>query len=134
MPATLPFFPGLPAFRYAIELDGSNYTVRFRWNTARAGWYIDLTAADGTPLLRGRRLVPYASATRGVIPGWTGGILTALGSDDRAGLTPVYLSVADLALLPKSPDPEDSTSTAGGHADATLAFPIVGNRNRGVTL
>lgn len=103
MAERLPFFPDVPAFPYRIVLDEVRYELRYVWDERRQSWYLDISAADGTPLLRGRRIVPYTSHTRGIIPtGGPPGILTAIGANPyaRDELTIVYVPEAELSDLP----------------------------------
>lgn len=102
MPQQLPFYPDLPSFTYDLALDGIAYGFRFHWSDLRASWYLGLDAVDGTPLLRGRRIVPYTSHTRGLVVGGPPGVLTALGSNPyaRSELSLLYIPEAELALLP----------------------------------
>lgn len=102
MPQQLPFYPDLPAFDYQLALDGAQYRFRFSWNDLRASWYLGLDTADGAALLRGKRIVPYTSHTRGLVRGGPPGILTALGANPyaRAELSLLYIPEAELALVP----------------------------------
>lgn len=46
------------AFRYVIPLDGTSYSLRFRWNDYDQSWYFNVYSADlTTPLVTGIRLV-----------------------------------------------------------------------------
>ena len=61
-------------FIQQADLDGSTYSLRFRWNGDSGGWYLDILAADKTPILCGSRLVvnfPIGSRFRdlGLPPG-----------------------------------------------------------------
>lgn len=102
MPVQLPLYADVPSQTYTIDLDGEQYGIRLHWSDLRAGWYIGIESADGTPLLRGRRLVPYASATRGVVRGGPPGLLTAIGPYPyrRDELVLVYVPRAELSLIP----------------------------------
>ena len=104
MPQTLPFYPDLPAFDYQLALDDVQYRFRFTWNDLRASWYLGLDTADGTPLLAGKRIVPYTSHTRGLIRGGPPGILTALGGNPyaRSELSLLYIPEAEIGLLPSA--------------------------------
>lgn len=41
-----------------LLLGGSLFRVGIRWNERSAGWFLDLSTADGAPLLLGLRIVP----------------------------------------------------------------------------
>lgn len=47
----------LSRYGYVTQLDGTSYRVRLHWNRRTAGWYISLSAADGTALAKGVRVV-----------------------------------------------------------------------------
>lgn len=53
--ATVQEFPLRPeAQEMSITLGTTEYQVRFGWaDTVDGGWFIDISALDGTPLLRG---------------------------------------------------------------------------------
>lgn len=52
----LPAFPQLPAYRYTITLEGSEYQLRFYWLQRSRSWYMDILEVDGTELATGMRL------------------------------------------------------------------------------
>lgn len=47
---------GVPALDLTVPLDGTAYIIRLRWNM-RSGWYIGLSALDGSIISSPRRLV-----------------------------------------------------------------------------
>lgn len=54
---SLPLRDDYESLSYTLTLDGVDYVLAFEW-CARAGlWHLDMSAADGTPLLQGRPLV-----------------------------------------------------------------------------
>jgi hypothetical protein len=40
-----------------VELDAVVYTLRLLWSQRGQGWHLDMSDADGAPILRGVRLV-----------------------------------------------------------------------------
>lgn len=72
MPRLLPTFADLPAYSYAVDLDGVRHRLRFRWFDRLGAWYLDLYTADGEPLLEGARLSPgwgpWAGLARADLP------------------------------------------------------------------
>lgn len=56
----IPSAPSEAEWVTTVELDEKDYRVRYRWRERINGgsWYVDLEAADGTPLVQGRRLTP----------------------------------------------------------------------------
>lgn len=57
---TLPCNPseiGASWYSFACDLEGVEYRFLVRWNDRDSGWYMDLSAADGTLLLAGKKLV-----------------------------------------------------------------------------
>lgn len=95
----LPFFPDAPDISYGVVLDGVQYLIRLVWRTRTASWYLDLSLADGSPLLRGRRLSPGTTLNEGLAlegpPGW----LVADGADPygRGEVRLLYFSGAEVA-------------------------------------
>lgn len=64
-----------PKQSLTIALGSREFGLLVRWNTVMRSWYLDATAADGTPLVTGRRLVcgwPFrvgSAATNGMDEG-----------------------------------------------------------------
>ena len=54
---TLPVQVGVPAQQFRVSLDGELFLVAVTWNEREGAWYLDLSDADGTVLLAGRKLV-----------------------------------------------------------------------------
>lgn len=98
MALKLPFYHDWPEFRYTISLEGVQYDLRCVYRSRTASWYLDLFAADGTALIRGRRLSPAASPHAGLITDGPPGALVPVGADPyaRAELELWYLTVDDL--------------------------------------
>ena len=88
----MPVQPGVPAQEFRISLDGQLFRLAVTWNERDAAWYLDLTDADGTLLLAGRKLV-------------LGQALLARFRDAR--LPPGELLVLDTANSDLDPGPQD---------------------------
>lgn len=46
-----------PAHRYRIAIEGTEYTLRFTYNTRASSWYLDIGDGVGTWIARGIRIV-----------------------------------------------------------------------------
>lgn len=66
MPTLLPLVPSIASYRFSTTLEafseGSateprNYVFDVRWNARAESWYMDILAADETPIRMGIRLV-----------------------------------------------------------------------------
>ena len=49
----LPAFQNIPAFSYQINLDGTNYTLRYTFNTRMDKWIFDIRTEFGDPIITG---------------------------------------------------------------------------------
>lgn len=47
----------LEDFEEQVELDGTLFILRFRWNAREGAWFLDVLDSAETPLVMGRRLV-----------------------------------------------------------------------------
>lgn len=54
---TIPVQPSVPDQAFSVDLDGVGFNLRLRWNTTAAQWFLDLSAADGSPIWSGMGLV-----------------------------------------------------------------------------
>lgn len=57
-----------PDFTQQCDLDGTTYTMRFRWSPRGQCWHLDLTTLDGVAIALSLRLVslwPLLRRTRG---------------------------------------------------------------------
>ncbi len=43
---TIPVDPGVPDQRFGVELDGTTFSLRLRWNTTAAQWFLDVCTVD----------------------------------------------------------------------------------------
>lgn len=100
MPQNLPIFPEQPKHEYTITLDGEQFQFVLTYRDRRASWYLDLSTADGTALVRGRRCSPGYPL---VFPGTVGspkGLLTCDAPADpyqRDELRLLYYTAEELA-------------------------------------
>lgn len=53
----IPITPGVPNFRQRVVLDGTEYTLDFRWSQREAKWYLDLRDSAGAILIAAIKLV-----------------------------------------------------------------------------
>lgn len=44
-------------FSEQVDLDGTTFTLRFRWSERASNWHLDLSYVDGTPIASGLKLV-----------------------------------------------------------------------------
>jgi hypothetical protein len=68
MPRELPLIPSVPIYRVQTTLGQTTYVFDLRWNGREGCWYLDLLAADGTPLALGRKIVIGWIPMRGTNP------------------------------------------------------------------
>lgn len=86
----IPVQSGTDAFTQTVDLDGSLYSLAFRWNARDERWMLDVLSA-GAPIISGVKLVT--------------GDEDLLGRDRRiAGLPPGRLFVDDLDDLGRDPN------------------------------
>lgn len=57
MAVDLPFVPSIPFYRMGTTLNGSQYIFDLRWNGRDAGWYMDISEQDETPIVNGIKIV-----------------------------------------------------------------------------
>lgn len=105
MPRVIPGFPADPAHRLTVDVDGAGPVIlRYRYNARLASWYVDLFAADGSPIVLGRRLSPASRPwadlartvpARVIVEGSDGYAREALGVD----LALVSYSAAEVAAV-----------------------------------
>lgn len=56
MALILDITPGEPYFSLDVELDGSTFTLEFRWNARTPGWHVTLSTIEGDELVSQRCL------------------------------------------------------------------------------
>jgi hypothetical protein len=84
----LPTRTDLLEYDFAIELDGTTYTIALRWNGRDSAWYLDIMDAERTPLAMGRK----------VVVGWP-----LFGRSKVAGLPPGRLFAMDTSGADQDP-------------------------------
>jgi hypothetical protein len=62
----LPTIP-YPSTTQQYVLDGTVFSLAFRWSQRGECWYMDLSTVDGTPILTGRKLVTGFPLLRRVV-------------------------------------------------------------------
>lgn len=81
----LPAFPSLPEHSMSVTLSGQQFVFRFVFRPRCRAWYFDLSLADGTPLVLGRKLRPGWAPLMGLqIPNLPTGLLYVRGPDAYA--------------------------------------------------
>ena len=60
--------PSINQYISRETLDGVQYRLRFTFGTRRQQWTMDISQADDTPIMSGRRLSAGFSATSGLLP------------------------------------------------------------------
>lgn len=58
MPVRIAVYPDQRTHLQTLLLEGVQVQLRLQWVARTRGWYLDLSALDGTPLLKGQRLSP----------------------------------------------------------------------------
>jgi hypothetical protein len=48
-----------PTFTQTTDLDGTTYSLRFRWSERGGCWHLDMRTLDGVPVLLSARLVTH---------------------------------------------------------------------------
>ena len=91
----IPLDAETPDYTEQVTLDGTVYTLRFRWSVREESWYMDVLTAVEEPIRLGIKVVPYWSLGRnvpdprfppGVFSVWdTGGTDEAPGEHDLGG-------------------------------------------------
>ena len=104
MALNLPTRGDVDRYRRRYSLEGVTFTLAFAWRQRTASWYVDVLAADGSPILQGQRvsasspLWPDPSA-----PGLPPGVVVVVGPDTYlrgqlgTDLRLVYLTAAEVA-------------------------------------
>lgn len=57
MAIILPFVPSIPFYEFGTTLDNVEYIFNVRWNGRDEAWYFDVNESDGTPIVRGVKVV-----------------------------------------------------------------------------
>ena len=61
MPIVLPLRPSIGNYRFDLPIDDVQYRFDVRWNSreraGRGAWFLDVSEFDGTPILRGQKIV-----------------------------------------------------------------------------
>lgn len=60
----IPTFPDVPNYTIAPNIDGTQYLLAFRLSERESCYYVDLSLADGTLLIAGKKLVCSVSIWR----------------------------------------------------------------------
>lgn len=55
--AVLPFIPSEAHYTFDTSILDTPYSFEVRWNARDPAWYFDLSEIDGTPILRGVKIV-----------------------------------------------------------------------------
>ena len=55
-PISVPMFDSA-SFKETMTLDNNTYQLSFYWNTQCQAWFMDISGADGTPLVSGVKLI-----------------------------------------------------------------------------
>ena len=63
----LPGYPSRAQHTYTVTLGETSFRVRLTLNSRLESWFLDLYAADGTPLALGRRVVPGGTPITGLV-------------------------------------------------------------------
>ena len=75
-------FPEVPFYTYQVTLDGETYRLTYSWNERACSWYLDVAAADDTPLISGQRIgVDYPLIGRNNDPRLPPGSIQAISLD-----------------------------------------------------
>ena len=100
----------LQDFEYRVELDEETFTLRFRWNTRAATWFVDISDSDEEPIVMGRPLNLDTTLLRQfrhlAVPGGDLMSYDSTKAKVRAGVTDLgervlvlYLEAAQLAAV-----------------------------------
>ncbi len=90
MAKRIPLPSGLPHFSLQVELDGTTFTLEFRWNSRDGAWYMNLEDAEGTHILSGIKVVAdWPLGARFQVAGLPAGQLSAVDTSG-AGLDPGF--------------------------------------------
>lgn len=99
LPQVLPFLPEQDQHAFTVTLDGEQFDFVLTYRDRLASWYVDIDTADGTPLVRGRRVSPGFHMVPAGTVGRPKGLLTSDGDDPygRADIRLLYYTEAQLA-------------------------------------
>jgi hypothetical protein len=99
-----------PHFTERVTLDGTPYTLEFRWNEREASWRFSLATAEGDPIASGLKVLPSKVLSLGwriVDPRRPPGVFAVVdtsGADSPPGLNDlgkrvqiIYFTAAELA-------------------------------------
>ena len=104
----LPLPPGVPRYRFEVELEGTSYGFSGHWNARDGFWYLSLSSGAGEPILSGARVVLNAPLLRKVAsPLRPPGEFLAIDTSSR-GLPPTrhdFGSRVLLVYLERGPSP-----------------------------
>ncbi len=53
----LPFVPSDPNYSFNTTLNGEQYFFDVRWNSRDEAWYFDMSDTQGTPIIKGIKIV-----------------------------------------------------------------------------
>lgn len=56
MAITIPITSNVPHLDLTAQIEGTTYTLTFRWNERAASWFFTLADADGDPIFEGVRV------------------------------------------------------------------------------
>jgi hypothetical protein len=81
----IPLSQTLTDYTERIDLDGVVYEFRFRWNPRAEAWFVDISDADGEPLVFGRKVTVDTLLTQQHkhVDGIAQGQLTAFDTTNR---------------------------------------------------
>lgn len=57
MALTIPLDPTLTHYDEQVTLDGTTYTLEFRWNTRASAWFMNVLTEQADPVIAGIRIV-----------------------------------------------------------------------------
>jgi hypothetical protein len=79
----IPLTNAAPAFNFIIDIEGSTYEFKFRWNGRIQNWVFDLFDSEGAPIQTGNPFISGFQALRQLVNvDKPPGVLIALASDD----------------------------------------------------
>lgn len=75
----IPVVPSIANYSFETYIEDVQYTFGVRWNERDGFWYLDVTDADGYPIVRGERIVLNAYIGRkSTHPLFRNGVLAAI--------------------------------------------------------
>ena len=102
-------FPELPAHLQSITLGETQFSLRLTWRERTRAWYVDLLAANGTPIMQGQRVSPGWAIGAGLRPvGRPDGVLLIRGPavynrEDLGGTVELVFYPTNELPLPLAP-------------------------------